>query len=172
MLKYKYSKLHQFFRNFEWMRVYFSPFKFFLPKLYVGKIAIAIPYFLPRRWVEDKEKDGYLKAVPIKFGFSSCGLGWKTKWTSTDFRHEWNPVWSFVFFGYQIALIFIPENDTQYWESYLAYHRDTDKSKSTRERLSDCIKNHPCTYISYKNGVETKTDYWKLIVKEIYINTK
>ena len=44
--------------------------------------------------------------VPLKVGFSMCGLGWKTKWDQYDFRHEWNPIISFVFFGYQIAATF------------------------------------------------------------------
>jgi len=44
-----------------------------------------------------QEKLKYTFPVPLKVGFSYCGLGWKTKWTSEDFRHEWNPVLSFVF---------------------------------------------------------------------------
>jgi len=38
------------------MSVYFSPFKFFLPKLYIGKTAVGVPYFLPRKWVEATPK--------------------------------------------------------------------------------------------------------------------
>ena len=115
-MNYKYSKLYWFVRNFEWMKVYFSPFKFFLPKLYIGKTAVGTPYFLPRKWVKatpelarkatedyiEREEDynrrnpDYARkikpfdeifiekmklsyAVPLKIGFSSCGLGWKTK---------------------------------------------------------------------------------------------
>ena len=168
--------------NFEWMRVYFSPFKFFLPKLYIGKTKIGTPMFLPRKWVKAtperahkavldyiareesynkmnpdyarkirpydevfKEKMRYDYAVSKKVGFDFVGLRWKTKWTNTDFRFEYNPVWSFVFFGYQIALTFVPENCHRYWECYLAYEYDTDKSKSRKERLKEAIEKHPCT---------------------------
>ena len=51
-MKYKYSKLYWFLRSFEWMKVYFSPFKPIIPKLYLGKVAIGCPWFLPRRWVK------------------------------------------------------------------------------------------------------------------------
>lgn len=50
------------------------------------------------------EKMKYQYAIPKKIGFDFVGLGWKTKWEDTDYRWEWSPVLSFVFFGYQIAL--------------------------------------------------------------------
>ena len=68
-----------------------------------------------------QEKLKYRFAVPLKVGFSYCGLGWKTKWTSEDFRHEWNPILSFVFFGYQIALTFYSPYHSHYWEPWLYY---------------------------------------------------
>ena len=106
----------------------------------------------------------YYEFSEKKVGFSFCGMGWKTKWSSTDFRHEYNPVWSFVAFGYQIALIFRPEHDIHYFECWLAYEYDTDKSKSRKERLKEAIEKHPCTWTSHYNGEKTKTDYWKLIL--------
>ena len=151
--------------NFEWMRVYFSPFKFFLPKLFFGKTKIGVPYFLPRNMKLNKETR-YYEFSEKKVGFSFCGLGWKTKFNS--FRHEHNPVWSFVFFGYQIALIFRPEDDIHYWECFLAWEYDTDKSKSPQERLKEAIEKHPCTWTSHYNGEKTKTDYWKVVVKDMY----
>ena len=189
MFKYKYSKLYWFFKDLEWVKVYFSPFKFFLPKLYIGKTKIGTPMFLPRKWVNlsqddvnNKALDYYnnpkyisktledwksnfknsQKSIPKKIGFDFVGLGWKTKFNS--FRHEYNPVWSFVAFGYQIALIFIPEHDIHYFECWLAYEYDTDKSKSQKERLKEAIKKHPCVWTSYSNDEKTKTDYWKLIL--------
>ena len=206
MIKYKYSKLYWFFRDFEWMKVYFCPFKFFLPKLYVGKVAIGTPYFLPRRFVkatpekaheatkqhiareesynklnpsyartikpyneilEDKMKCSY--SEPKTIGFDFVGLVWKTKWRSDDYRHEWNPRWSFVFFGYQIALIFAPENDCHYWECFLYYSRDTNKSKSRKERIEQAIKEFPCRWITYTNGVEESICYWDLILRDNYL---
>ena len=187
--------------KFEWLKVYFSPFKFFLPRFYLGRTKISTPVFYPRKWVKAtperahkavldyiareesynkmnpdyarkirpydevfKEKMRYDYAVSKKIGFDFVGLGWKTKWTNTDFRFEYNPVWSFVFFGYQIALIFVPENCHHYWECYLAYEYYTDKSKSQKERLKEAIKKHPCTWTSHSNGEKKTTNYWKLIL--------
>ena len=206
MIKYKYSKVYWFFRSLEWMRVYFSPFKPIIPKLYIGKVAIGCPWFLPRRWVkvtpekahkatkqyidrkesynkmnpnyartikpyneifEDKMKGSY--SEPKIIGFDFVSLGFKTKWTNTDYRHEWNPTWSFVFFGYQIALMFIPENDCRYWECFLYYSRDTDKSKSRKERIEQARKEFPCRWRTFTNGVEESICYWDLILRDNYL---
>ena len=35
-----------------------------------------------------EERKNYRFPVPLKVGFSYCGLGWKTKWDEYDFRHE------------------------------------------------------------------------------------
>ena len=189
MLKYKYSKLYWFFKELSWFKVYFSPFKPIIPRFYLGRTKIGTPYFLPRNWrkftKEEAHKEAlehfnnpkyvkktleewtkqftnYQKPIPKKIGFDFVGLGWKTKFNS--FRHEYNPVWSFVAFGYQIALIFRPEHDIHYWECFLAYTYDTDKLKSRKERLKEAIEKHPCTWTSHYNGEKTKTDYWKLIL--------
>ena len=206
MFKYKYSKLYWFFKDFEWMKVYFSPFKFFLPKLYIGKTKIGTPVFLPRKWVKAtperahkavldyiareesynkmnpdyvrkirpydevfKENMRYSYAVDRKVGFDFVGLRWKTKWTSTDFRFEWNPMWSFVCFGYQIALMFIPENDCHFWESYLYYTYATDKSKSAKERIEQARKDFPNIWNTYSNGETTKINYWDVVLKGNYV---
>jgi hypothetical protein len=205
-MKYKYSKLYWFLKDFEWMSVYFSPFKFFLPKLYIGKTAVGVPYFLPRKWVKatpkralkatvdeireirahNKRNPEYKRtekpfreiydykmkcsyAEPLKIGFSSCGLGWKTKWTSTDFRHEWNPIWSFVCFGYQIALIFRPEHDCHFWEMYLYYSKET--KGTIEERLLKAKKDFPCVWNSTINKVTEKTCYWDICIKNKYLKT-
>lgn len=152
--------------NFEWMKVYFSPFKFFLPKFYIGKTKIGVPHFLPRNMKLNKETRRY-EFSEKKVGFNFCGLGWKTKYDS--FRWEYNPVWSFVAFGYQIALIFRPEHDIHYFECWLAYEYDTDKSKSRKKRLKEAIEKHPCTWTSHYNGEKTTTDYWKVVIKENYL---
>jgi len=173
-----------------------SPFKRFKIGFYAGKIAIGVPYFYPRKWVkynnEDIQKaieehkanknkvqvsDGqlyemyynYNKAVPLTIGFSYCGLGWKTKWTDTDYRFEWNPVFSFVFFGYQIAItIYSPYHD-HYWTSWLFYKNDTDKTKSKLERVAECREKFPQTWISSKDGVDETIDYYDRILKPKYI---
>ena len=206
MIKYKYSKVYWFFRSLEWMRVYFSPFKPIIPRLYIGKIAIGTPYFLPRRLVKATPKraheatkqhiareESYNKLNPsyartIKpyneiledkmncsffeskvIGFDFVSLGFKTKWTNTDYRQEWNPTWSFVCFGYQIALIFSPENDSHYWECFLYYSRDTNKSKSRKERIEQARIEFPCRWRTYTNGVEESICYWDLILRDNYL---
>lgn len=149
------------------LRTYNSPFKPLQLRWYFGKITQGVPYFLPRRWVKNKEEPGYLKAIPIKIGFSSCGLGWKTKYD--QFRFEWSPVWSFVAFGYQLTLTFVAENPDHYWESFLAYHYETDRKLNVRERLDDCIKRYPQTWTRHSLDKEETIDYWKLIVKSKYV---
>lgn len=195
-MKIKY-KIKYFLEKFDFLKVYNSPFKPIIPYLYIGRVAIGTPIFLPRVWKLytkqeaidatikelknnlNAEKIGFdklfydysrrSKSVLKKIGFDFVGHGWKTKWTSTDYRHEWNPVWSFVFFKWQIALIFNPIEAYHYWECWLYYSRNTDKTKSTYERLIQARKEFPCTWASTKNGVETKTCYWDVILKDKWI---
>ena len=190
--------------TFDWMRVYNSPFKPIIPKLYIGKVAIGTPYFFPRVWVKATPKlalEATLKhikntnewneknpsyprrvktfsevydekmdasyPVPKKIGFNFVPLGWKTKFDS--YRHEWNPIWSFVFFKWQIALIFSPKHDMHYWECWLYYSRETKHvAKSTKGRLLVARKESPCIWTSTKDGVKTETNYWDLILKDKY----
>jgi len=117
-----------------------------------------------------QEKLKYRFAVPLKVGFSYCSLGWKTKWSDTDFRHEWNPVLSFVFFGYQIALTFYSPYKSHYWEPWLYYEYATDKTKSKRERIEQCIKEHNQTWTVYTRGDEEgMIDYYEFILKPKYL---
>lgn len=116
------------------------------------------------------EKLKYKFAVPLTIGFSYCSLGWKTKWTSDDFRHEWNPVFSFVFFSYQIALTVYSKYHSHYWEPWLYYEYETDKTKSKRERIEQCRKNAPQTWTSNKFGEEpVTTDYYTKILKSKWL---
>lgn len=152
------------------LKALFSPFKPFKVKLYVGKTNIGVPYFFPRRWVKDKEKPGYSKAVPLKVGFSYCGLGWKTKWSSTDYRFEWAPVLSFVFFGYQIALIVKAIEQHNYWEAWLYYERNTDKTKSKAERIKQCKEEFPQLWTrTYPDGRKVTINYYDVILKKKYL---
>ena len=199
-------ELKYLINRFSWLGILNSPFKRFKIGFYVGKIAIGVPYFFPRKWVKGnnkmitvavtseiaaqkkwnelnpeharkiksfeelfQEKKNYNFAVPRIIGFDSCGLGWKTKWTDTDYRHEWNPVFSFVFFGYQIAItIYSPYHD-HYWTSWLFYKNDTDKTKSKMERVEQCRKEFPQIWISSKEGVDETIDYYDRILKPKYI---
>jgi len=159
-LKYKLGKIR-------FIKALFSPFKPFSLKFYSGKIAIGVPYFFPRKWVKSKEKPGYLFPVPKKIGFNSCGLGWKTKWEETDYRFESSPILSFVFFKWQIAIIVSAEYQDNYWTSWLYYEYNTDKTKSNKERIEQCIKCFPQKYtIYYPDGREEGViDYYELILK-------
>ena len=116
----------------------------------------------------DKAKSRF--AVLLKVGFSYCSLGWKTKWTHTDFRFEWNPVFSFVFFGYQIALTIYHPHSDHYWTSWLYYEYETDKTKSKRERVEQCRKEFSQTWTSHKHNEEpVTTDYYTKILKSKYL---
>ena len=181
-----------FKHRFNWMRVYFSPFKPIIPKLYIGKVAIGTPYFLPRkfrRYTAQEAIDAVIKelnekpqsrkigfeklyydysrrskSVAKKIGFDFVGHGWKTKWSDTDYRHEWDPVWSFVFFKWQIALTFRPVEADHYWECWLYYSRHT--KGTTKQRLEQARKEFPCVWTSTKDGVETETCYWGVVLKD------
>jgi len=145
------------------LKAYFSPFKPLQLSLYIGKIAIGTPYFLPRRKIKDK--NGNLQFVPRKIGFDFIGLGWKTKWG--EYRFEWSPVWSFVFFKWQIALTFIAPELDNYWECWLYYTRNTDKSKSTKQRLKQAREEFPCVWYLYdQDGTCQTICYWDFILKK------
>lgn len=184
-------------KRFTWLKVLNSPFK--RPKLvwYFGKTTIGVPYFFPRKWVKYTHQDTveavekvindpkfvkksyyewydyykrYSKAVPLKVGFSYCDLGWKTKWSNTDYRHEWNPTLSFVFFGWQIAVRVIPEHNSFYWQAWLYYELSTDKTKSKKERIEECRKGFPNIWTTHEHGKEPKTvNYYDLILKKKYL---
>ena len=111
----------------------------------------------------------YTKAVPIKVGFDWCSLGYKTKWSNTDFRYEWGPVFTFVFFGYQIAMMVGQKDVSHYWEAWLYYEYATDKTKSKRERVEQCRAEFNQTWKSYSGGKEEIIDYYERILKSKYL---
>lgn len=155
--------------KFSFLKAFFSPFKTPIPKLYIGKIALGTPIFYPRRWVKS-DKPGYKKPVPKKFGFDFVGLGWKTKWDDTDYRFEWGPIWSFVFLKWQIAITFKVPELSHYWEAWLFYKRNTDKTKSKKERIEQCKKGFPLLYTtSFGDGRRETVDYYNVVLKDSYI---
>jgi hypothetical protein len=151
--------------KFTFLRAFFSPFIRPTLRFYCGKIKHGTPYFFPRRWVKDKEKKGYRKAVPKRIGFDFVSLGWKTKWEDTDYRYEWGPLWSFVFFKWQICVLFSVPEQSHYWESWLYYTRNTDKTKSTEERVKQCIEGFSQIWTSHSNGEKKQIDYYDYILK-------
>ena len=150
--------------RFEWLKVYFSPFKVIKPKLYFGKVTYGTPYFLPRTYNKETEK-----WERKKIGFDFVSLGWKTKWEDTDVRYEWSPLWSFVFFGWQIAIIFVPIESNHYWECWLIYYLHTEKKLPVKERLKKAKEIFPCKWRRYDGINEKKTIcYWDYILKNRY----
>ena len=199
-------KLKYFIKDLEFLKAYNSPFKPPKPILYVGKVAIGTPYFLPRKWVKGtpalaveatlkyiketerwneqnpkykrtiksfeeiyKDKLTCSYAVPKIIGFNYTGLGWKTKWEHDDYRFEWSPVFSFVFFKWQIAVTFVAPEADHYWECWLYYTRETNKTKSTKERLVQARKKFPCIWTIHVDGKKEKICYWDLILKTRYL---
>lgn len=183
--------------TFDFLKIYFSPFK--RPKIdfYIGEVAIGTPYFYPRNWVKFTKKDalekamkdcqnknliyygknpleiadqflGYTKPVPKKIGFDFVPLRVKTKWSDTDYRYESCPIWSFVFFRWQIALLFGHKYVDHYYTCWLIYDRHTDKTKNIEDRIKQAKKIFPCIWTSSKDGVENKTCYWDYILKDKY----
>jgi hypothetical protein len=116
-----------------------------------------------------KEYLTYSYPVPLKVGFSFCGLGYKTKWTDTDYRYEYGPVLSFVFFGYQLAFMVGHKHPDSYWQAWLYYENHTDKTKSKRERIKQCIEQYPQTVTQYSGSKKQTIDYYPLIVRAKYL---
>lgn len=117
-----------------------------------------------------QEKLKYEFAVPKKIGFDFVRLGWKTKWSETDYRFEWSPVFSFVFFGYQIAVTVVAPEMSHYWEAWLYYENDTDKKKSKRERIETCKKEFSLTYTVMQTGKDKETvNYYDSILRKKYL---
>jgi hypothetical protein len=135
------------------LSVYNSPFVRPKIKWYFGKVAVGVPYFLPKK----------------RFGFNFVGLGWKTKWDEDDFRFEWNPIISFVFWKWQVALSFVSDNMDTYWEAWLYYELRTDKTKSKMERLAQCRVKFPITNTTYEGNKKYVIDWYDFILKEKYL---
>jgi hypothetical protein len=114
-----------------------------------------------------KEKLRSQFAVPKRIGFDMVDLGWKTKWGNTDYRFEWAPLISFVFFKWQIAVVVIAPEQSQYWEAWLYYHCDTNGTP--KERIEQCKKGFPLNYTVHRTGQEPeKINYYNLILKDKY----
>lgn len=106
--------------------------------------------------------------VPKRIGFDFVGLGFKTKWSDTDYRFEWSPIWSFVFFKWQIALTFSgpAQANYGYWESWLYYSRDTEGT--IQERVAQCKKDFSQTYTVWASGEKSTVNYYDVILKNKY----
>ena len=117
------------------------------------------------------EKKKYHKfPVPKKIGFDFVGLGYKTKWTSTDYRFEWGPLWSFVFFKWQIVLFFKVPDPDHYWVCWLTYLNDTSPLIDTEIRIRLAKEINPEIWIShYGDGKKETICYWDKVLKQKYV---
>ena len=194
-------------RNTPYWKAMCSPFKRLALKVYAGKLAVGMPYFYPRKLVTvseaeaielaDKQCAKYdekgikydyaeelqyarrqRKFVPRRFGFDYIGLGYKTKWTDTDYRFEWSPRLSFVCFGYQIVLTVLPKlskdaannSSDYYWEAWLYYNYNTDATKSRKERIAEAREAKPMDITSYRKGEDPITyNIWDSVLKSRYL---
>jgi hypothetical protein len=157
--------------KFKFLKVFNSPFKRPNLKWYFGEVAIGTPYFLPRKWVDKPDKPSYQKAVPKKIGFDFVGLGYKTKWSDTDYRFEWGPLISFVFFKWQIAVMLKVPHPEHYWVCWLTYENDTDNDlldTSTRIKIAKEI--NPEVWTSSKgDGKKETICYWDKVLKDKWL---
>ena len=198
-------------RNFNYIKVFNSPFKRPNLKWYFGKIAIGTPYFFPRRWVKPSQqmlidnakqdiadrqrwneanekygntykviptieelcekKKNYKFPVPKKIGFDFVGLGYKTKWSDTDYRFEWGPLISFVFFKWQIAVMLKVPHPEHYWVCWLTYENDTDRDLlSTEARIKLAKEINPEVWTSSKgDGKKETICYWDKVLKDKWL---
>lgn len=115
------------------------------------------------------ERRNARKFKPIKyFGFNWVYLGWKTKWD--EFRHEWNPGFSLVLFGKQLAAHIIPYPEergaleSSYWEALLTYLYETDKNADKITRCKQMISKYNCTW----RGNNISTNYYTIFLKDKY----
>jgi hypothetical protein len=107
--------------------------------------------------------------VPKRIGFDFVGLGYKTKWSDTDYRFEWCPIWSFVFWKWQIALTFAgPRNNatSNYWESWLYYYYNTEGT--VQERVAQCKTDFSQKCTVWSGGEKSTVNYYDVILKNKY----
>lgn len=127
-------------------------------------------------WVRNYTKS-YTKPVPVKYlGFEFTTLGWKTKYG--DYRFEWSPSISIVIFGKQLFISIIPNIEKYrrfgrdvmkidcYWESWLNWEYNTDKTKSKEERFKELVSKHSNTWGNVSEGY---TDYYPMILRKKYL---
>lgn len=115
-----------------------------------------------------EEFKGYQKVVPVKWKIDIISLGWKTKFDS--YRHEYNPMISITGFNRQFCVYFglgEPMTNMCYWEAWLYYKHETNKSLSKSERVKQCLEKNP---ICWGNDTKGYTDYYPLILKKKYLN--
>lgn len=151
----------------EFISYFNSPFVKPKLKFYFGKTTIGTPYFFPRKAIKDPDKPGYIKFIPKKIGFDIVKLGWKTKWS--QYRFEWRPVISFVFFNWQIAISIIAPEEYHYWESWLYWKYKTDKKLNKMDRIHRCQKEYPQIWRKNHEGEIKEFNLYENFLRKKYI---
>lgn len=86
-------------------------------------------------WKREYRKKWWAKIIPARlnlpiwfaFHIFNRDVVWKTKWTNYDFRYEFPPQFTIVFFGLSLSFWLYPECESEtdspyhYWESLLTY---------------------------------------------------
>ena len=139
---------------------------------------------LPGAWIDSHEwrwKDEYKKHRPIytrlfkpiyqlpkwcTFYIFNLDLIWKTKWD--DYRFEFSPQFTIVFFNWHLSWFLAPPKDCRvdsYWESILWYI-DKKDIKETFANVSHWT-NMNTKEVSYGLTPEMVTDEYKGVVREL-----
>jgi len=149
---------------------FFSPFKRPNFKFYFGNIEMGTPYFYPRKMIDSKTKKGYYEFKDKKwFGIDFVGLGWKTKWSDTDYRFEYAPMFSLVFLKKQFCIFLHVDEPNSYWESMLYYYHNTLQNHRWKDRVDKLKHDFPQTWTSHtSDGKVTRINYYTTILKEKY----
>ena len=118
-----------------------------------------------------EKKKNYKFPVSKKIGFDFVGLGYKTKWSDTDYRFEWGPLWSFVFFKWQVVVSFNVPEPHHYWVCWLTYENDTNKgSLSVEKRIKLAREINPEIWTTSRGeGKKETICYWDKVLKEKYV---
>lgn len=92
----------------------------------------------------------------LSFHIFNRDLTWKTKWTNYDFRYEFPPQFTMVFFGWSLSFWLYPEcksntdSPDHYWESLLTYIYG-EHAGDLLQTVIDCSK-----WIQSKNDKDTE----------------
>ena len=147
-------KIKAFWWKLDFLRAYNSPFKPPKIRFYLGEVNYGLPYFLPTKLIQ----------------FNIVGLGFKIKWSDTDYRFEWAPRISLKFFKWQFCIYFEAPREDWYWEAWLYYTRNTDRKLSTPMRVLILQCKYPLDIMtSSASGQKVTEDYYKYILKDKYV---
>ena len=113
--------------------------------------------------------------IPVtkRFSIDLVPLGYKTKWSETDYRFEWSPRLSIVAFGYQFAITWeAPVESVYYWEAFLLYNNHVKhflSDRPMRDRVSMCRDLFPLSFTEHKKDSKRTFDEYDTILKKKYL---